>query len=222
MAERVVECVDLEVSFGNVVALSRTTLHVDQGESVAIMGPSGSGKTTPLRVIQGLVAPSSGTATVLGQNQGQARRRDRSELRRRSMGLISQNADLLPEFSTLENVALPLLFDGVSRAEALEMGREALRRLELDHRAGAGVGTLSGGEEQRVAVARAIGRKDVRLVIADEPTASLDVENARIVTGDLLRHAGDRGASLIMATHDPAVAEHCDRIIRISRGTAVA
>ncbi|WP_367619127.1 ABC transporter ATP-binding protein [Brachybacterium sp.] len=206
------------MSFGSVVALSRTTLHVAPGESIAIMGPSGSGKTTLLRVLQGLTPPSSGYAVVLGQNQGTARKRERAELRRRRMGLISQNADLLPEFSALENVALPLLLDGARRSEGLEAGRRALHRLGLGERCDAHVASLSGGEAQRVAVARAIVREDVELVIADEPTASLDVENAQAVTSDLLKHAADRRAALVLATHDPHVAKRCDRIVRISRG----
>lgn len=217
MTPHCIECVDLDVRLGGVVALSRTTLHIAPGESVAVMGPSGSGKTTLLRVIQGLVRPSSGSARVLGQDQGSARPRDRAELRRRKMGLITQSPDLLPEFSAVENVALPLLFDGVRRADALTAGLRALRRLGLEERAGAHVRSLSGGEAQRVAVARALVREDVELVIADEPTASLDVENARVITGDLLRHAAERRAALVLATHDSQVAQRCDRIIRISR-----
>lgn len=154
---------------------------------------------------------------VLGQDQGAARKRERAELRRRKMGLISQNADLLPEFSAVENVALPLLLDGFRRADGLEAGRRALRHLGLGERLDAHIATLSGGEAQRVAVARAIVRDDVELIIADEPTASLDVLNAQAVTDDLLEHAAERRATLVLATHDPNVADRCDRIFHISR-----
>ena len=217
MHSHVVECTDVEVLFGATVALPRTTLHLRAGETLALMGPSGSGKTTLLKVIQGLVKPSSGSVIVLGQDQAVASRKARSTLRLRAMGLINQNPDLLPEFTTAENVALPLLLDGVNRTQALNDAARILESLGLGDRRNADVSTLSGGEAQRVAVARALVRESVKLAIADEPTASLDADNAQKIGRELVAHTRERGATLLLATHDTAVAEHCDRVLHIAR-----
>lgn len=218
--DAVVTCDDLEVAYGTTLALSRTSFHAVAGESVAIMGPSGSGKTTLLQCIEGLIRPTAGTLTVLGQDQVRATRASRADLRRTSMGLIFQSPELLPEFSVSENVAFTLLFDGVRRPAALRSAVEALAAVGLEHRAGARIPSLSGGESQRVAVARALVRPEMRLLIADEPTASLDVENARLVTETLLDEASARDATVLLATHDPAIAAMCDRIFQIERHEA--
>ncbi|GAA1737898.1 ABC transporter ATP-binding protein [Brachybacterium phenoliresistens] len=215
-----IECDEVAVAFGEVEALAPTTLLCRAAESVAIMGPSGSGKTTLLRVIEGLEAPSRGSAVVLGQDQSTASRSRRADLRRRHMGLISQDADLLPEFTTAENVAFALLFDGVPRPRALAAATGMLERVGLADRARADVRTLSGGEAQRAAVARALVRPELRLIVADEPTASLDVDNAQAITELLLAAAQDLGASVLLATHDPSVAAHCDRVQRLARRRA--
>lgn len=217
MDNDVVTCDDLEVAFGTTLALSRTSFHVNAGESVAIMGPSGSGKTTLLQCIEGMIRPTSGSIHVLGQNQGKASRSKRADLRRKNMGLIFQNPELLPEFSVAENVAFTLLFDGVPRAEALRAAQEALESVGLESKGNAKIQSLSGGESQRVAVARAVVRPELRLLIADEPTAALDVENARLITDILLNEAAEKGATVLLATHDPAIAAMCDRIFRIER-----
>jgi putative ABC transport system ATP-binding protein len=210
-------CNDTMVTFGEVLALPRTSLHVEPGQSVAIMGPSGSGKSTLLACVQGLQRPSSGTMTVLGQDQTSASRRALSGLRRTRMGLIQQGADLLEEFSTVENVAFPLLFDGMKRPQALELADATLASVGMSHRRDADVRSLSGGEAQRVAVARALVQPDVSLVVADEPTASLDIDNAHTVTELLLAAATHRQAAVLLATHDPAVAKLCDRIHHLAR-----
>lgn len=215
--DAVVQCAELSVAFGEISALPPTTLSLSAGGSMAIMGPSGSGKSTLLRCVQGLERPTGGALTVLGQNQVAASRRDRSSLRRRRLGLIQQWPDLLEEFSTVENVAFPLLFDGVPRLTALTRGREALRAVGLEERAEADVRTLSGGEAQRVAVARALARPDLALIIADEPTASLDRDNATLITELLLSEARQRGAAVMLATHDPLVAQCCDETHQLVR-----
>lgn len=133
------------------------------------------------------------------------------------MGLIFQNADLLPEFSAIENVAFTLLFDGVPRRDALRLASAALDAVGLAHRRDADPRTLSGGEAHRVAVARALVRPEIALVIADEPTAALDATNASEITELLLNIARDRGAAVILATHDLAVAQRCDRIVQLAR-----
>lgn len=210
-------CEDASVSFGEVLALPRTSLEVARGSSLAIMGPSGSGKSTLLACIQGLETPTSGVVRVLGQDQGSASRRARSDLRRQHMGLIQQSPNLLEEFSAVENVAFPLLFDGMKRATALSLAGEALEGVGMTHRANADVRSLSGGEAQRIAVARALVRPDLRLIIADEPTAALDVENALSVSALLLGAAKEQAATVVLATHDPAVAALCDRTHRLVR-----
>lgn len=218
----IVSCRDASVLFGDVLALCPTSLTVEPGESVALMGPSGSGKTTLLQCIEGLIRPTSGAVQVLGQDQRAASRGRRADLRRRQMGLVFQSPDLLPEFSTVENVAFPLVFDGVPRARALGLAVQALDAVGIADRAHASVHTLSGGEAQRASIARALARPDVALVIADEPTASLDAESAEHVTRLLLDLAGAREAGVLLATHDPVVAAQCDRVQRLARHSAAA
>lgn len=217
MAEDAVRCEDASVRYGEVLALPPTSFALAPGESIAILGPSGSGKSTLLACLQGLATIGGGSLVVLGQDQARASRRARSDLRRRRMGLIQQSADLLPEFSTAENVAFPLLFDGMRREQALGIADEALSGVGLAHRRDADVGTLSGGEAQRVAVARALVGPDLALLVADEPTASLDVDNARTVSELLLAEAARRGATVVLATHDLAVAGLCDRTLHLRR-----
>lgn len=217
LAEHAVLCDDAQMKFGEVLALPRTSLLVEHGSSVAIMGPSGSGKSTLLGCIQGLVVPTSGSVTVLGQDQRAASRRARSDLRRRRMGLVQQSSDLLEEFSAVENVAFPLLFEGTRRPAALARAAAAVELVGLAHRADADVRSLSGGEAQRIAIARALVHPDASLIIADEPTASLDVDSARTVTELLLYAAQDREATVVLATHDPSVAGMCDRVFRLVR-----
>lgn len=215
--DEVIAAFEMEVAFGRVVALSRTSLVVSRGEAVAIMGPSGSGKSTLLDCVQGLTRPTVGECVVLGQDQSDASEGLRSDLRRRRMGLIQQDSNLLPEFSTVENVAFPLLFDGSKRAEALGVAENALAEVGLSERADADVRTLSGGEAQRAAVARALTRSELSLIVADEPTASLDAENAVLITEVILATARRRKASVLLATHDLEVASRCDRIVRLTR-----
>lgn len=222
MNEPLVRCTDIEVTFGSTPALSPTSLEIAEGESVAVMGPSGSGKTTLLQCIEGLITPTGGRITVIGQNQRTSSRVQRAALRRRTMGLVFQDPELLPEFSTVENVAFGLLFDGVPRERALARARTALEDVGLGDRIDAEVRTLSGGEAQRAAVARALVRPELRLVIADEPTAALDVDTAELITTTLLQHARSRGAAVLLATHDPAVARRCDRIHQLSRRAPAA
>lgn len=220
MQASVVECRSLSVTYGAVTALHHTNIRVRPGESVAVMGPSGSGKSTLLHCVAGLSRPSTDSVTFLGNDLWGASRAERARRRRTSMGLVFQDADLLPEFSTVENVAFTLLFDGVSRSTALDLAARALDDVGLGDRCDADPRVLSGGEAHRVAVARALVRPDVALVIADEPTAALDVENAARVTELLLDVAGRRSAAVLLATHDTAVAAHCDRIAALARPTA--
>lgn len=220
MAASVVECRSLSVTYDAVTALYHTDLSVNPGESVAVMGPSGSGKSTLLHCVAGLSRPTAGSISFLGYDLWGGSRADRARLRRTSMGLVFQDADLLPEFSTVENVAFTLLFDGVPRPRALALAASALDDVGLAGRRDADPRVLSGGEAHRVAVARALVRPEVALVIADEPTAALDAENAASITQLLIEVAVQRNAAVLLATHDMAVAAQCDRIATLARPTA--
>ncbi len=222
----VVDVRDVEVRFGAVVALPTTTLRARRGESVALVGPSGSGKTTLLDCVAGLARPTAGEVWVWGERVDTLSTSRRSDLRRTGFGLVSQGPDLLPELSVAENVALTLLFDGLPRAAALEAAHAMLAELGLPDAGGRRPQELSGGEQQRVAVARALvlsgpGGAESRIVVADEPTASLDRANADLVMDALLGLAGRRGATLLVATHDLAVAGRCDRVVELRAGALV-
>lgn len=222
MAEPILEGAGLSVSIDAVTALHHTDVAVRPGESLAVMGPSGSGKSTLLHCLSGLTRPSSGSVTFLGHDVWGGPRRTRAALRRQSMGLIFQDADLLPEFSTVENVAFTLLFDGMPRNKALASAEAALDEVGLADRGDADPRVLSGGEAHRIAVARALVRPEVSLVLADEPTAALDAENAALITNLLLDVATLRDAAVLLATHDRSVAARCERTLQLSRPTETA
>ena len=206
---------DVEVRYGAAVALPRTSLSVAPGEAVALMGPSGSGKTTLLDCITGLTTPTSGEVEVMGHPLAGMSAARRATMRREQLGLIYQSPELLPELDVAENVALTLLFDRTPRSAALAAAQLALSEVGLGDVARMRPEQLSGGEAQRVAVARALVRESVGLVVADEPTASLDSKNARIVSDLLIARAREKGAGVLLATHDPAVANRCDRIVTL-------
>jgi ABC-type lipoprotein export system ATPase subunit len=206
---------DLTVSFSGRLVLDDVALEVAPGESVCLMGPSGSGKSTLLGCLVGTLTPGAGRVQVGDHVVTDLDRTARARLRRRSMGLMFQDPDLLPELSIVENVALVLLFDGIKRPVALAAAQASLEAVGLGRHAGKAVGEVSGGEAQRVAVARALVRQDVALLVADEPTASLDARTAGMVTDVLLGRARAMGATVILATHDMAVAQRCDRIVQL-------
>lgn len=212
MSGPVVVLRQVEVDLGGVLALPAVDLRLDEGESLALTGPSGSGKTTLLDCVLGLRGPTAGRVTVLGHDVGRGRPRARAALRRQSIGIVSQNPELLPELDVEENVAISLLFDGVPRAKALAEARAALVEVGLDGSGRKRPEHLSGGEAQRAAVARALVRPEVRLLVADEPTAALDPDNVDLVTGLLVASARVRGIAVLIATHDQTVAHRCDRI----------
>ncbi|WP_200934527.1 ABC transporter ATP-binding protein [Nostocoides sp. Soil756] len=202
---------EAEVWFGATRALPRTSLDVSPGEVLALMGPSGSGKSTLLGLLAGTVQASSGAVEVLGMDVGSASPAERAEQRRRALGLVFQDGDLLPELNARENVGLLMILDGVRRAQALAEADNALASVGLEGLGRRTPSELSGGERQRVAIARALGRPSARFVIADEPTASLDRQRADEVVETLVASVRRRGATLVMATHDPEVASVCDR-----------
>ena len=204
------------MTFGTQRVLDELSVDIAAGESVAIMGPSGSGKTSLLHCVMGLRAPDTGTVRVGDWRLDELFASDRSALRRSAMGLVFQSADLLPELTVAENVAITRIFDGQDRRHALAHAKASLAAVGLRDLGSRTTSHLSGGEAQRVALARALCRDEVGLVIADEPTASLDAANADLISNLLVEQTRSRGVTLLLATHDPVVAGKCDRVLELA------
>ena len=200
-------------------ALGEVDLSVERGELVAIMGPSGSGKSTLLTIAGSLEEPTSGRVVVDGVDLAAISRSDRAKLRRRSIGYVFQDFNLLPGLTALENVTLPLELDGTSARAARSTGLAALEELDVAERADHYPDELSGGERQRVAIARAIvGER--RLLLADEPTGALDSVNGDGVMR-LLRAATRRGVAGVVVTHEAQLASWADRVVFLRDGRVV-
>jgi putative ABC transport system ATP-binding protein len=217
-----IEARDLELSFGATPALRGASLAADAGEMLAVMGPSGSGKSTLLHCLAGILQPSAGEVWFGGRRIDTLGETERSALRRDRFGFVFQFGQLVPELSAVENVALPLLLGGMRRASALAQARPWFGRLGLDGLEGRRSGELSGGQAQRVALARGlITRPDV--LFADEPTGSLDSLTGEQVMGLLTAAARDQGSTVILVTHEPRVAAYARRevIVRDGRVTSL-
>jgi putative ABC transport system ATP-binding protein len=200
-----------------VTAVNEVDLVVREGEFVVVEGPSGSGKTTLLGLLAGIDLPDAGTVTVLGHDVARLTPTERARLRRARIGIVFQSFGLVASLSAAENIALPLTLAGVPEDERLERARVALAEVGVDRGGDARIDELSGGERQRVGVARALVT-DPALVLADEPAGSLDDATAGMVIGLLEQACRDRGASLVLVTHDLASAAHADRRIRMRDG----
>ena len=198
--------------------LRGAALSVAAGERVAIIGASGSGKTTLLQILGGLDQPSSGQVLVDGRDIHRLTEKERGELRNRAIGFVYQFHHLLPEFSALENIAMPLLVRRAQVAEARKAARELLERVGLGQRLDHRPHQLSGGERQRAAVARALVTQP-KIVLADEPTGNLDGANAESVFELMLELNRERGTSLVVVTHDPRLADRMERIYEIEKGS---
>jgi putative ABC transport system ATP-binding protein len=200
-----------------VQAVRGVTLRVATGEFVTIMGPSGSGKSTLMHLMGALDTPSSGRAIFHGQDLQTLSDRQRSLLRRERIGFVFQAFNLLPTLTAAENVALPLLLAGISRSTALERAGECLERVNLSHRADHFPDELSGGEMQRVAVARALVA-DPEAVLCDEPTGNLDTQTSREILSLLAKLPEPGKRAVVMVTHDPTAAAYGTRLVRIRDG----
>ncbi|MFF7209451.1 ABC transporter ATP-binding protein [Streptomyces sp. NPDC008238] len=209
----------LHKSYGPTTALDGADFSVHAGEVVAVLGPSGSGKSTLLHCLAGIVVPDAGTITYRGDELSAMNDARRSALRRGEFGFVFQFGQLVPELTCAENVALPLRLGGTSRKEAARTALEWLRRLEVDDVAGQRPGTVSGGQGQRVAVARALVTGP-RVVFADEPTGALDSLNGERVMRLLTDAARDTDAAVVLVTHETRVAAYSDREVVVRDGKA--
>jgi putative ABC transport system ATP-binding protein len=217
----VLETRDLKKVYGDgearVDALRGVSLSIDPGQMVAIMGPSGSGKSTLLALLGAVDKPTSGHVILEGTDLATLNDDQRTLIRRRRLGFIFQAFNLLPTLSAAENISLPLELDGVSAAEGRRRAMEALELVDLGRRHDHLPGEMSGGEQQRVAVARALVIRPA-VVLADEPTGNLDSVNSQKVTALLRRLVDEEGQTVVMVTHDHAVADAADRLIRLRDG----
>ena len=203
-----------------VPVLEDVTLRVEAGEYIAVMGPSGSGKSTLMNLIGCLDLPTEGEFLLGGENVLGLSENAVADLRNRMIGFVFQNFNLLPRETALENVALPLLYAGVSRRERLERAREMLDRVGLSDRTDFLPTQLSGGQKQRVAIARAM-INGPSVLLADEPTGALDTVSGRQVM-DLFEQLNAEGVTVVVITHAPEVAARACRIIRILDGRIAA
>lgn len=221
MSEAVLVLDDIKRTFSqggvNVEVLRGVELTVSRGEIVALLGPSGSGKSTLLHIAGLLEQPSSGRIVIGGQDCSSMNDTERTRVRRDRLGFVYQYHHLLPEFSALENAAMPLRVRGQGAGAAARTAGELLTHLGLSHRLDHRPARLSGGEQQRVAIARAVvGRPD--LLLADEPTGNLDEKTAEIVFGELTGLVRNSGIGALIATHNLDLARRMDRVVTLHEG----
>jgi putative ABC transport system ATP-binding protein len=216
-----VEAVDVTRVHGSaslaIRALDGVSLRVARGEVVAVMGPSGSGKSTLLFLLGGLDRPDTGSVSVDGTDWQSLSRDERARFRRKACGFIVQGMALLPQATAAENVEVPLVLDGAEAATRAARVTEALEWVDLGGEALKLPDQLSGGQQQRVAIARALVNEPA-LVLADEPTGNLDSATGKAITRLLISAVSERGAGLVVVTHDPVVASQADRLVKLDSG----
>ena len=199
--------------------LEKLHLEIHAGQTVAVVGESGSGKSTLLHLLGGLDTPSEGSVRCAGVDLFAMNEADRARHRNRTMGFVWQQHALLPEFTAEENAAMPLLVSGSPRGEALRQARERLREVGLAARAGHRPGELSGGEQQRVSLARALVARP-RILLADEPTGNLDPHTAEAVVDLIFELHRAHGLTSVIVTHNHAFAQRCHRVLKLKAGAA--
>ncbi|MET7680334.1 ABC transporter ATP-binding protein [Streptomyces sp. NPDC005423] len=208
---------ELRKVYGPTTALDGAEFSIHPGEIVAVMGPSGSGKSTLLHCLAGIVTPDSGSIMYNGREMATMSDAQRSALRRTEFGFVFQFGQLVPELTCVENVALPLRLNGTARKEAERTARSWMERLEVDHLSGKRPGEVSGGQGQRVAVARSLVTSP-RVLFADEPTGALDSLNGERVMELLTEAARSSNAAVVLVTHEARVAAYSDREIVVRDG----
>lgn len=221
MTEPLLSATDLHLSFGETKALTGASVSVHPGEVLALLGPSGSGKSTLLHCLAGILCPDSGQVEFCGNRIDNLSDEDRSRLRASSFGFVFQFGSLVPELSAIENVALPLRLAGIKRKAAEERARAWLDRLDVAAVGDKRPGQMSGGQGQRVAVARALVGTP-RVVFADEPTGALDSLNGELVMEELVGAAREQGTSVVVVTHEARVAAYADREVVLRDGRLTA
>ena len=199
------------------LALNRVNFVLGEGETVAVMGPSGSGKSTLLHALAGIIKPTAGTVIFRGADLSRMSDAERTKLRRNAFGFIFQSGQLLPELPAVENIALPMMLDGMPYRTATDTAILWLERMGLRALATHRPGEMSGGQMQRIAIARALAVKPA-VVFADEPTGALDQATGREVMGILMAAARDNGSAVVVVTHDPNVASFCSRTVTMQDG----
>jgi len=221
MREAIIQATGVTKTYGagrqRVEALKLTDFRVDRGEFVMVAGPSGSGKSTLLAIISGLLTPSAGRVNVLGRDIAAFSRDGFDRFRLEHFGFVFQGFHLLPALTALEQVSIVLERQGLQKAAARERATATLERVGLAARLCNLPSELSGGEKQRVVIARALA-KQPQIVFADEPTSALDSENGRQITHMLRDVALAEGASVICVTHDPRLMDHATRVVRMEDG----
>jgi putative ABC transport system ATP-binding protein len=216
-AEPLVEAVDVHKSFGSTTALDGVSMALPAGEVLAILGPSGSGKSTLLLCLAGILLPDTGEIRYRGRSLAEVSDPVRTKLRRDEFGFVFQFGQLVPELTAADNVSLPLRLMGTARREAIARAGEMLTTLGVDDVRDKRAGEMSGGQAQRVAVARALVTEP-KVIFADEPTGSLDSTNGELVMELLVSAAREQGTSVVLVTHEPQVAAYADREIVVRDG----
>ena len=204
-------------SFGDTKVLDGLDLDIPRRNVVTVIGPSGSGKSTLLHALAGIIKPTSGTVNFRGSNLDAMSDAARTKLRRNAFGFVFQSGQLLPELPAVENIALPMMLDGMSYQTAADTAILWLERMGLRSLATHRPGEMSGGQMQRIAIARALAVKPA-VVFADEPTGALDQATGREVMGILLAAARDNGSAVVVVTHDANVAGFCSRTVTMQDG----